>query len=726
MAVNSPTYDTDESSANEKEGEEKDSYKEFTAEDDGLSPEEKAKLVDKLDKMFVYALDHPSWIAGRKKMVDCYKYKEGEQWTSEELAELENRHQPDTVNNQISVVVNRLVGDLVNQKFRVGYRGRNGATDDQIANLLSDIFLYVRQSNELEFEERDMADDGFTSGMGVLDVCISFDDLAQPEIKVRHEDPLIVFPDPDSRSYDWNADAKFVARAKWWKLDEAAEYYPQAELELRSMAGGVGLLGDTSSSSQLSTIDSFKGERYVDKDNERVRIIEVQYKKTERESLLLLASGQSQVFKEKKEVAGILKQADAQGIAYKILPKLSHKLCTGVYAAGVLLEHMETDHKYFSLVPYFAYRRKTGEPYSLITLALSMQDAINKRESKALHLLNTNQTTYETNAIPDPNKYAEEKAKPDGMKEVANGALANQRVLETNNVELATSQFAMHQRAQEDLYKIVGLDPRMGQQTGELRSGAGLQRKYAEASKPVATLYDNIRRTRKIFAKVVLDLVQKYYTGEKIFLITDDQNKTRSVGISVDQMEQIKNGLYDVVATEFEDDDTTQDEQFRIFAETLPQILQFPPPYTAMLVEMSRIRGKEKVLEILKSQSGPPPLQPKMNLQANLDALQPVERAGVWELVGRKDIADAVLQSNPPTVQQVKIQGDIAKEQIKQDKPADKEKVALEMEQSRAEHGMKMTEMSAKHSVDMQKHDMAMQKEMMKIANPKQRKNEGA
>jgi hypothetical protein len=75
------------------------------------------------------------------------------------------------------------------------------------------------------------------------------------------------------------------------------------------------------------------------------------------------------------------------------------------------------------------FRRKDGGPYSLITLALSLQDAINKRESKALHLLNTNQTVAERSALLDKETYAEEIAKPDGIAEVADGALQSQRLL---------------------------------------------------------------------------------------------------------------------------------------------------------------------------------------------------------------------------------------------------------------------------------------------------------
>ena len=709
QAVNSPTYEAPEKGDTEETEDE--SYKEFSAEAD-LDEAEKAKLVDKLDKMFSYAADNPSWIRGRNSMIKCFQYREGEQWTAEEKAELEKRHQPDTVNNQISVVVNRLVGDLVNQKFRVGFVGRNQEPDEKLGNVLSNLLMHIRQSNDLEFEERDMAEDGFTCGMGVLDMSISFDDMDQPEIKVRNEDPLIVFPDPDSRRYDWNEDARFVARAKWWSIDEAAETYPQAEPYLRS-AGGLSPFGDNSNSAQVANVDHFKGERYVDKDNERIRLIEVQYKKYERERVLLLSDGTSHPLPEEAKGAEIIKLAKAQGLTGRMLSRLKTTICVGVYAAGVLLEHKETDHKYFSLIPYFAYRRKTGEPYSLITLALSMQDAINKRESKALHLLNTNQAVYEKSAVDDPAKLAEEKAKPDGNIELRDGALSQSRFQFKENLELAASQFNMHQRAQADLYAIVGMDQRMGQQTGEIRSGSGLQKKYAEASKPVATLFDNIRRTRKIFARVALDLIQKYYTGEKIVMITDDQNAAQVVGVNADQMNMIKAGLYDVVVTEFEDDPSTQDEHFRILMETLPQLLQFPAPYTMELLKASRIRNKEGLLQVLSQPQGPPPVQPKLNLQANLDMLEPVERAGVWQLAGKPEIAQAVMEMQPSTVQQMKSTTEIAKEKMKSGSEADQMRIQAEVGQAQtesqlkaAEHQMKMEAMIAKHQMDMQKMQM--------------------
>jgi hypothetical protein len=61
----------------------------------------------------------------------------------------------------------------------------------------------------------------------------------QPEIKITSEDPFDIFPDPYSRRYDWNEDAKFVCRVKLPTLDEAKELYPRRK-ELEISAKGPG------------------------------------------------------------------------------------------------------------------------------------------------------------------------------------------------------------------------------------------------------------------------------------------------------------------------------------------------------------------------------------------------------------------------------------------------------------------------------------------------------
>jgi hypothetical protein len=127
-----------------------------------LSAKEERDLVAKLEDMFQSALEHPSWQEWRSKIAPTASLPKA-QWTAAERATLKKRHQPEITNNQVSVTIDRLVGQFVKQKVRSASRGAT-----------------PRQTNSAR--------------------------------RRSNEDALDVFPDPLPRRYDWNLDAKFVCR----------------------------------------------------------------------------------------------------------------------------------------------------------------------------------------------------------------------------------------------------------------------------------------------------------------------------------------------------------------------------------------------------------------------------------------------------------------------------------------------------------------------------------
>ena len=624
------------------------------------------ELLVQLDEWIRADIEHPTWVSWRENALKCFRYKENDQWTKEELKELATRGQPPTVNNQISVTINRLVGQFVKIKTRIGYRGRNQPQDQSVAEALTDTFLYIRQANALEFEEVEMADNGFTGGFGVLETYVEFDDIGQPEIKVRSEDPFSIFPDGWSRRYDWNEDATRISRAKWMDVKDAQARWPGKKNQIGELADGnvLGLLSD---------VIGFKNENYVDPKSHRVRPFEVWWKEKIKETICLfddgsivdkqamtlkLSDGQSRPIS-KKELEELKKIRN-----YKEIDRLSHKMHCAVFISGVLLEHKEVDRKYFPFVPYFAYRKKSGEPYSLIFLAIPMQDAINKRESKALHLLNTNQAIMEENAVEDENELAIQKARPDGIIKLRVGQ--KEKFELHNNIELAATQFNMHNQGKIDFRHITGINPEALGEPSEVRSGVGIARKVAMTELVIAPLYDNVRRTRILLARNILELVQKYYTEEKLFYILDDLKKVKEVALNRrlpgGKIENdIKQGLYDVVAEDMPDITTLQQEQAQLLAQALPNILPFGPFWTKKLIQLSDIRNKEEYIKEIEAESGPPPLEPKINLTVQFDKLPPSERAFYYMKMGSPEMAQVVMQENMPPTQMLDAQADQAK-----------------------------------------------------------------
>lgn len=691
-----------------------------------LTPAKEKKRLEDFDKKFRAAVDHPTWVDWRKHAIECFKYKEGDQWTTAELSELKKRGQPPTVNNQISVTIERMVGQFVQQKTRIAYRGRN-PQDQPLAEALSDTLLFVRQNNQLEFEERETADDGFTCGFGVLETDVSFDDAYQPEIKIRTVSPFEIFPDPFSRRYDWNDDATYICRAKWVDLEEAIALYPDKEKKLR------GLVNDTETVSggqaNVSGIDAFTKENYVDFKLERIRLVECAYKTKKRESICLFEDG---TIVDKEEMTLIEPRGQKQPVTddqlkalkarlpYKEIDRIVASISVGIFACGVLLEHKESPLKRFKYIPYFVHRKKSGEPYSLIHISLSMQDSINKRGSKALHLINTNQSIYEQGAIVDKNEHANQKARPDGQMELARGYFEKFQL--HNNIELAASQMEFAREDKQDFRRITGINPDALGEASQVRSGVGIARKQAMTGIIIAPIFDNFRRTRQLLAKNVVELIQVYFTETKLFYITDDLNKVKQIALQADHLAQIKQGIYDVVVEDLPDTTTMQEEQFQMLATILPQILPFGPFWTKKLIQISDIRNKEDIVKEIEQMTQPPPDKPKITLTLDWAKLVGPEKAAFANEMGLPQLAQFEMQNAAPPEHLIKAQTDIAKEQGK----ADIEQIKQQGEVIKQQGVMMKTKVDvAKAQMDMvnarEKHQMDLEKAAVSIAQAREK-----
>jgi len=264
----------------------------------------------------------------------------------------------------------------------------------------------------------------------VLDVQVGFDDLLQPEILVRWEDPLAIHPDPHSRHYDWNEDALYICRSKWIDVDKAVELHPESETELRGL-----LSGEDPAHGDLLEKDRIEGNKetlLVDDKRNRIRLVEVQYKKFKRE-ILWVADDRTILEDEISE-----KEAKRKG--YIKLIRVTHRIFVGVFTEGILLSHDETEKERFSFVQFIVHRKRSGEPYGPTFPALPLQDSINKRGSKAMHLLNSRGVIYERGAVTDKDSLAAELAKPDFQIELNDASMEKFQFVE--HKELATLVWA--------------------------------------------------------------------------------------------------------------------------------------------------------------------------------------------------------------------------------------------------------------------------------------------
>lgn len=672
--------------------------------------------IAKLDGLFIAAIEHPTTKDRLKNAVRDFDFKEGRQWTEAELTELKKRGQPDIVENEIFYKCNAIKGRYKKQKTRIIFRGRNVDQDEPIANDLSDLTLHVLQRSGYEFEEDACFDDGITCGFGALEPYIEFDEAFEPEIKVRCIDSLDVYYDPNSKRSDFS-DAHYVCLAKWVYLSEAITLYPGKSDELKGYFTETGLNGN------LAGVDQIRKDNYIDYKNQKVRLVEVRYKEKTKKRILVYSTPQvgAQVVDVTGKTDAQVKKLQKQYPDSKVVEKSIDNIKIGVYCGNILLEDikdMPYNYKSFFIIPYFVYRKKSGEPYGVVRPLIDPQTEVNKRRSKALHLLMTNQAFFEQGAIMDKDAFREELAKPDGMLEVRN----KENVEILKNIELAATQMQLHAESLNAIDRIVGI-PTEPVASEQIRSGVGMARKQAAVDIPITPIFENLRRTRLLLGKHIYELIKQYYTAEKVFYVLDDANKAKQFSWTQEHMRSIKEGIYDVIVEEMPDTTTLQDEQFQMVTQLL-QSFNLPPQLAMamfpLVIQLSQLRDKQNILQKFEQMMQPSPILPKVSINYNWDSMLPFEKAAVWQMQGKPEVAQLEMQQGIEPSQVIKAKEGIAKTQIKaqsdmQKNQPDPQATQQEMAMEQQKHNMDMQHKHETHIMDMnekqQSHDQKMQQD---------------
>ena len=647
---------------------------------------------------FESSLMHPAWVNFRKDAQEDFEFYEGTQWTSAEIQELTDRGQPPTVENEIKPIIDKIDGQYTQQRTRISFVGRNMEQDEETGQVLSDLALYVQQQTDFEYEEKDSFVDGIKCGFGVIETGVKLDEQ-YPKVVLKYEDCLNVYPDPYSKRYDWS-DANFVHRTKWVNLSDAKNLYPGKINELMSSKNADPV---------TSHITSFKKDNYFDDKNQRIRLIETWYKKREKKQSMVIGGEIVDITKSSKKKIGALKKENPD---HQIIERDTVSIKMVVWCAGGILESSDSpyEHGLFPFIPFFASRKKDGEPMGVIRALKSVQMEINKRRSKALHLLSTNRAITEEGGVKSIDMLREQMARPDGVIEHRKGYEFSTET----NVELAQSQMQLLEESKQAIKRIAGADQGVRQ---EIRSNQQLQRKQAAEDIVIVSIFDNLRRTRKLLARQLYSLIKQYFKDEMVFNITDSLQATKRVALTSGHIAQLKELTFDVNVADMPETTTIQNEQFTMIADFLKSVNMPPNMSMAMmpiLVRLSQLRDKKEILETLEAMKQPPPEEVKISLSMSWDTLDPMEKAKLAEKMGMPDLAQFEMQEGrEPSYlvkeragikkQEIKSEGDIKKTLAGKDDPeVERQKAEMEIALKEREHRQKMAQSDQQHRQKME------------------------
>jgi len=576
-----------------------------------------ANRIDKFKTWYELTLRHPALKDWEREASEDLAYYDGDQFSKEEMDELNDRGQPIIEVNKIQPKMNNLMGAHGSMPARHVAKPRNEESREA-AEAITDVFGYMDYRSGYPDEEADMFQDGVLTGLGWMEAVESVDEDGQDEVLFQHEDTLNMRADPFGRGQDLDRGFRFCCRNKWMDLEDAQEMFPDMKDRLIQIVNSGESEGFSESIAIRGKNDDYdmdeKSISYIDIKRSRLRIVELWYKEVD---TVMFTEDNRYVSKKDLEFYRSLDdtfKSDEVIMAENNIRAVELKVCKKVFFTGEhILQEMITPFNHpllitkFPLFIFVCFRKKSGkrkgEPYGYVRNMKPMQKEINKRRSKAMHLLNTTKIVMDAGAVDDVDELRDEAARPDAIIEKRQG----KDLVLIEGEQLASTQFSIMEKSSIDLQEISGIfDESIGSATNA-RSGKAIGKRIRASNQNNIKVFSNLRRSRKKIGDFKLGVAKQYFNEERTLYISADNSLEEPKTIELNKQEEgkVKNSIKEALVRMVIDDApasaTSQEEQFDELVELARGGFPIPPQ---AIIMASNIRNKD---EILKQMSVNPP-----------------------------------------------------------------------------------------------------------------------
>ena len=507
----------------------------------------------------------------------CRDYYDSKQISPSEAAQLKKRKQPIVVINRVKPKMDGLMGmERANRTTAKAYprtpkheKGADAATQG---------VRYVLQDNFYNQIRSQAWDNMLVEGTGGVEVTVKDKgDSFKIVINHVHWDRMIY--DPHSRRKDFS-DARYLGQVVWMDYDQALETYPKGKDVLETMIEGSETYSDK--------------PRWLDTARKRVKIVELYY---------------------------------IEGDDWQYACFTRGGFLNGPKKSAFVNEDGETEHPY-EFGSLFVTRE--GDRYGAMAQLLDVQDEINKRRSKALHLMSVRQVRWERGAVEDINKARQELAKPDGVIETTPGM--EFEVLKTG--DMAAAQFNLLTEAKTEIDAVSYNAAAQGKDQ-KVQSGVALRAREMAGQTEVAPMFDVLKHLDTRVYRKVWNRIKQYWKDEMWIRVTDDPTNLRWVGLNkpvtsgeqlleeaqakgappealaqlqqqiqmdptmqqvVDTANDVVNLDVDIVMADAPDTVTQQVEDFQTLGEMVKSGFPMPPK---AVIEASPLSNKERILKLM-------------------------------------------------------------------------------------------------------------------------------
>jgi len=556
----------------------------------------------------------------------CDDYYQGEQWDADDESALENEGRPALTINTILPTINTILGEQSTRRADIQFKPRRGG-DEEVAHTLNKLYMQISDNNKLDWVEQQVFSDGLImDGRGYFDVRMDFSDHVEGEIRITAKDPLDILIDPDAKDSDpktWNE----VFETKWMTLDEIEEVYGKKKAERLLFVAENGMsfgpdsveyqetrFGDTENNDDHFGAGVPGDEEY--RNVKALRVVERQHKKLSRAFFFVDPNTGDQrqapdAWSESKN------KKFAKQYTLNLISKVIRKIRWTVTCDQVVLHDDWSPYNQFTIVPFFCYFRR-GRPFGAIRNLLSPQEQLNKIASQELHIVNTTANSgwmVESGSLVGmtADDLEEHGAATGLVLEYARGTNPPSKI-QANQIPTGLDRIA--QKAAMNIKTISGVnDSMLGTDSAEV-SGIAIQAKQNRGAIMIQVPLDNLRKARQYLAEHVLNLIQTFYTEERVIQVTneDDPMKPREPMVINQEtpegtiINDLTLGEYDVIVSTAPARDSFDEVQF---AEALSLRQAGVVVPDDAIIEYSHLARKGELATRIRQMTGQEPPTPE-------------------------------------------------------------------------------------------------------------------
>ena len=653
-----------------------------------------------------------------EKADKCERFFAGDQWDASDVAKLKLARRPALTINKIISTISNVMGEQIFNRAETAFRPRSGSPAE-VADALTKVFKQISDNNQLDWKRSDMFADGIITSRGFLDVRIGYGDSVQGEVEITNLNAKNVIVDPDGEEYDPDSWSE-VFVTKWVTADDIAVLFNKTDAELlRNREQSYFPYGYDSISAHRDRFGNRLNPMYAgDYDNSSVlrniRLIERQHRMLDKQKHFVSAEGDMRAIPEdfpRDKIAWFVEK-----YGFTVTTKLVRRIRWTVIADNIELHDDWSPYKHFTVVPYFPYFRR-GSTIGLVENLLGSQELLNKTSSQELHVVNTTANSgYKvrsgslTNMTPEE---LEQRGAETGIVIETNGDPESDVVkIQPNQVPAGLDRISY--KAEEHIKTISGVSDYMTGQAREDVAAKAIDRNKQSGATGLAKPMDSLTRTDHILARNILDLVQEFYTEERLITITKNSATGEQESIMVNQVtpegtivNDLTLGEYSVVTTSVPHRETMEDSQFDQAVAMREMGVLIPD---SVIVNASRLLNKSEIIKQMEGDKDSPEAQAQAELQRRAQ-LAEVAKA---EAEGAAKGADAGLKRAKADKTAVETQV-LANTPIEDPNTAGGADPGLEMAKAEHEAGLKERELEHKQRMDFMNHGLKREVENNKL-----------